>query len=174
MAWRCFDTERDHMDAAPLAIELNRVIHLHLPGASMPLDSTRSATRAEAIAEAFAALTLGLRPKGAAPIAAVRYARSKMLLSLAEKEADEAKKDAIAAKVIPKGGLTVGAHPSIYADDLVTISANVVEQAAKIDGAGLAADLLQAGVKPALVKRLVAKHTHEFAPAHRYVASLVV
>jgi hypothetical protein len=140
----------------------------------MPLDTTnRNSTRAEAIAEAFAAITLTPRPKRAADAVAVEYYVASTLLSAAEKRRDLAKREAVAAKVIPNGGLEIGTHARIYVGEIVEISANVTPQADKLDGAGLVADLLAAGVRKALLARLVKRHTHEFAPAHRYVASLV-
>jgi hypothetical protein len=42
-----------------------------------------------------------------------------------------------------------------------------------VDHAGYVADLLKAGVKPALIKRLDKKHRTEMRPAHKFTASLV-
>src|SRR4029077_2704672 len=105
----------------------------------MPLDS---ATRTDAIAEAFAALSLGLKPKSNTDAVAVRYLRASMPLSLAEKEPEAATKEAVAANVLPdhaKAPLSVGTHPRVYAGELVEISATVVEQATKLVADGLVA-----------------------------------
>ncbi len=138
----------------------------------MPLDS---ATRTDAIAEAFDAIILTPRPKGNSDAVAAEYYVASVLLSRAEKRREAATKAATAAGVLPdhaKAPLSVGTHPRVYAGELVEISATVVEQATKLDGEGLAADLA-ALVKPAVLKRLVAKHTRRFNPSHRYSASLV-
>ena len=138
----------------------------------MPLDS---ATRTDAIADAFAVLSLGLRPKSNVEATALEFLTSSTLLSLAEKRREAATKAATAAGVLPdhaKAPLSVGTHPRVYAGELVEISAAVVEQATKLDADGLVADLA-ALVKPAVLKRLVAKHTRRFNPSHRYSASLV-
>jgi hypothetical protein len=98
------------------------------------------------------------------------------LLSAAEKRREAATKAAVAAGVLPdhaKAPLPIGQHPGVYRGEVIEISAAVVAQADKLDGPGLVADLLAANVAPRLVKRLVAKNTRQFNPAHRYAASLV-
>ena len=139
----------------------------------MPLDAT---TRTDAIAEAFAALSYGLRPKSNTDAVADEWAVASELLSQAEKRRERATKAAVAAGVLPdhaKAPLAIGTHPRIFVGANVEISATVVEQAERLDGAALVADLLAAGVKAPLLKKLVAKHTKRFNPSHRYSASLV-
>ena len=139
----------------------------------MPLDGSTS--KLDALAESFAGLTLTPRPKGNVEATAVEYLISSHLLSLAEKRREAATKAATAAGVLPdhaKAPLSVGTHPRVYAGELVEISATVVEQATKLDADGLVADLA-ALVKPPVLKRLVAKHTRHFKPAHRYSAVLI-
>ncbi len=142
----------------------------------MPLDASAT-TRSDTLAESFAALSLGLRPKSNVEATAVEYAAASTLLSLAEKRRERAAKDATAAGVLPdhaKAPLAVGVHPRVYAGELVEISATVVEQATKLDAEGLVADLAAMSlVKPAVLKRLVAKHTRRFKPSHRYAATLI-
>jgi hypothetical protein len=53
----------------------------------------------------------------------------------------------------------------------VTINLKVVPQAPRVNTAALVAALEQAGVKPALLKRLVKKHTEKFGGAHIFTFS---
>ncbi len=142
----------------------------------MPLDATKPAAKLDALADQLSAITLGLNPKGNTDAIGLRLARGWKLRSLIEKECEAAGKEAVAAGVLPdhaKAPLSVGTHPRVYAGELVEISATVVEQAERLDGAALVADLLAAGVKAPLLKKLVAKHTKRFNPSHRYSATLV-
>lgn len=142
----------------------------------MPLDTTRPPTKLDAIAESFAGIAIMPRAKSNVEATAVEYLTASTLLSLAEKRRERAAKDATAAGVLPdhaKAPLSVGVHPRVYAGELVEISATVVEQAERLDGAALVTDLLAAGVKAPLLRRLVAKHTKRFNPSHRYSATLI-
>lgn len=142
----------------------------------MPLDATRPPTKLDALADQFAAITLGLKPKSNTDAVSVRYVRAKFLLSKAEKEAEAATKEAVAAGVLPDHATTplaLGTHPRVFHGEFVDISCVVVAQAEKFDQDGFAADLLASGVKAPLLKRLLAKHTRPQKNAHRYSATLI-
>lgn len=138
----------------------------------MPLDAT---TRTATLADAFAALSLGLRPKTNQDAIAERWATAKIVVSMAEKEYEASTKEMVAAGVLPDHAtapLALGVHANLFVGSNVSISAMVVRQADKFDEAGFVAEL--AGlVKPALLKRLRAKYTRPQKNAHRYSATLL-
>ncbi len=147
----------------------------------MPLDATRAANRTDAIDAAFDSIgndaaTRLPRGRRNAEVAAEEYLIATRLLARAEKRRERAAKGAVAAGVLPDHRahpMPLGEHPAIWTGEYVTVSVSVVQQAAKLDTEGLIADLIEAGVKPALIERLRARRTTEFAPAHRFTAALV-
>lgn len=89
--------------------------------------------------------------------------------SLNDKVKDDAKKRLVSRGKLPDFSahpLPVGTVRTLYASDLLTASVKVTAQADRVEVAGLVADLVAAGVKPGLLKRLVKRHTRSFAGAH--------
>lgn len=106
---------------------------------------------------------------------AFEYWAASEISSLAEKRRDEAKKAAVTGGVIPDfkaNPLDVGTRSTLYISELLTIAVDVTQQAPRLDGLALVADLVKAGVKPGLLKRLVKRHTKTFAGAHVITATL--
>lgn len=107
--------------------------------------------------------------------AAFEYWGSTLLVALAEAWRAKCKKTAIALGVIPDYEATplpIGSVTTVYTSPAMTIVAKVVPQAPRVDLAGLLVDLGRIGIKPSVLKRLVKKHTKEFAGAHIFTAQL--
>ena len=146
----------------------------------MPLDSTRSITITEAVNESFDEIGRAIRtmlPKAttAKDRLAAEYLAASLTSRLSEAWRDKTKRAAVGGGVLPDhtaDPFPVGTVETVYTGALVTISVKVVEQADRVDVAGLVASLEKAGVKPTLLKRLVKKHTKSFAGAHVFTASL--
>jgi hypothetical protein len=122
----------------------------------MPLDSTRASTDVRVVAREYHDASVGLRD--------------------AEARRKKATAAAVKLGVLPdheRFPLPVGTAEVVYADDGLVISVTVVAPITGWDHAGFVADLLKAGVKPALIKRLDKKHRTETRPAHKFVSSLV-
>jgi hypothetical protein len=105
----------------------------------------------------------------------VTYAVATQSGSLNETWRDDAKKALIACGALPDYGkepLPVGTQLTIYSDPLVTVGVKVVAQAPRLHADAFCADLLAAGVKPAVLKRLRKKHTVEFNGSHILTALL--
>jgi hypothetical protein len=152
----------------------------------MPLDDTNQPKRkhvrtkplldskpnANALARAELPATLAalcMRAKTSTSRKWVTYAVATQSQSLSEAWRDASKKALVACGALPDyaaNPLVVGTHATIYTDPLVTVGVKVVPQAPRLDIDACFADLLDAGVKPALLKRLRKKHTTEFNGAH--------
>lgn len=140
----------------------------------------RATAKTAAIASAFGEIgrvngTMMPESKKPGDKLAWEYWAASELSSLAEKRRDAAKAAAVKGGVIPDYGahpLEVDTRATIYISDLVTISVDVTRQATKLNGLALVADLVAAGIKPALLKRLVKKHTKSFNGAHGITAVL--
>lgn len=96
------------------------------------------------------------------------------------READARKKKAVAAAIRSgvlfdhlKEPMEPGTSQVIYSGRSVEISVAVGQPIEGVDHDGFVDGLLAAGVKPALIKRLAAKHATETRPAHRFTSSLV-
>ncbi len=108
--------------------------------------------------------------------AALEYHEASVGLRDAEARRKRATVVAVRLGILPdheKHPLPVGTCEVVYADDGLVISVTVLEPIAGIDHAGYVADLLKAGVKPAVIKRLDKRHKTETRPAHRFTSSLV-
>jgi hypothetical protein len=142
----------------------------------MPLDTAKPAGVTDAIAEAFTAIGYPNESRNARDRLAEEYWSASLLSRFADARREKAKKAAVTGGVLPDH-LThpypVGTSETIYAGATVTINLKVVPQADRLNTAALVADLQKAGVKPALLKRLVKKHTETFGGAHIFTASLV-
>jgi hypothetical protein len=68
--------------------------------------------------------------------------------------------------------MPVGTFETVYSGSLVTITVKVANQPDRVAVPALLADLEAAGVKAALLRRLVKKHSTSFAGAHTFTASL--
>ena len=145
----------------------------------MPLDAQAPATKTDALTATFAEIG---RPRGAAAsrkptkdVLAWEYAVSSLLARLSDARRDKAKKAAIAGGVLPDyaaNPLPIGTADTVYVSPLVTIGLKVVAQAERVNVPNLVADLLAAGVKPAVLTKLIKKNTESFAGAHVFTASL--
>jgi hypothetical protein len=130
----------------------------------MPLDSASTRTRAVATNEAPEA------------IAAFEYHEASLGMRAAETRRVRAHAAAVRAGVLPdhlKHPMPVGTNEVVYADHAVSISVLVYAPIVGLDHGSFVADLLKAGVKPALIKRLMAKHTTETRPAHKFITAAV-
>ena len=142
----------------------------------MPLDAARL-DRTAAITAAFGAIGKLLpKPKNGKDAIAYELYAASLVASLADKRREDAKKAAIDAGVLPdyaSDPYPVGTEEVVYSGALVAIMLKVVGQADRVNAGGLVADLTEAGVKPALLKRLLKKHTSTFNGAHIFTASLI-
>ena len=146
----------------------------------MPLDAARASDRTEALTDAFA--ELGRANGTAMPPTrktkdklAFEYWVASLLNRLAEARRDKAKRVAVAGGVLPDHAanpLPVGTSEIVFVGERVTIALKVVGQTDRVNVPALMADLVKAGVKPAVLKRLVKKHTESFAGAHVFTASV--
>lgn len=105
-----------------------------------------------------------------------KYHETSLALRAAEVERTKAHAAAVKAGVL-FDHLTnpepVGTSRVVYADTAVAITVTVYAPIVGVDHAGYVADLLKAGVKPALIKRLERKHRTETRPAHKFTTSVV-
>lgn len=152
----------------------------------MPLDSTKAITKTEAINAAFLAIgtagdsdTAMPRERGAKiptePIAWEVLA-SKHLRKAAEARYERAVKAAIKAGVIfdhKKAPLPDGTSKVVYKGTIVRIDLAVTTGRAGLDIEGFVEGVIKAGLKPALVTRLLAKHATTTAAPHEFTPSLV-
>jgi hypothetical protein len=142
----------------------------------MPRAAAAPLDRTAAVAGEFATIGTGVRIRDVQDKAAWEYWAASALLGLAEKRRDKAKKQAVAAAVIPNYAddpMPIGTAETVYSGAQVRIDVKVVEQATRVDVAALVIDLERAGVKLATLRRLVKKHTRTFNGAHILTASLV-
>lgn len=147
----------------------------------MPLDATRTVTITDAVNDAFDGIDRmvgAMLPKGTTEPdrTSVRHYASSLVARKAEAWRDQTKRAAVAGGVLPDHSADpypVGTAETVFTGKYVVIGLKVVEQADRVDVAGLVADLAKAGVKPAVLKRLVKRHTRSFPGAHIYSASLV-
>jgi hypothetical protein len=115
------------------------------------------------------------RASKVADAAAWEYWVASLLLQLAERRREAAKRAATVARVLPdyiNDPYPVGTVETVYSGPLVSIALKVVPQPPRVDVAALLNDLADLGVKPATLKRLVKKHTIEYAGAHVFTATL--
>ena len=146
----------------------------------MPLDVARATSTTESLNGAFR--EIGYGPGTAMPHCRVKhepaaweYHVASHLLRIAETRRKRAHAAAVRAGVIfdhERAPEPVGTNRLVYSGPLVEIGVAVAAPIEGIDHAGFVADLLRAGVKPALVKRLTTKHTTETRPAHKFTSSL--
>jgi hypothetical protein len=145
----------------------------------MPLDAAKTLPKigaAETINEAFAAIRFPNTARNARDRLAEEYWASSLLSRNADARREKAKRAAVTGGVLPDHlarPYPVGTSETVYAGATVTINLKVVPQADRVNTAALVAALEKAGVKPALLKRLVKKHTEKFGGAHIFTASLV-
>ena len=147
----------------------------------MPLDASQAIGKTDAINAAFASIgyvngSAMPRCRRAKELVAWEYHLASHLLRVAETRRKKAHADAVKAAVIfdhEKFPEPVGTNRLVYAGEVVEISVSVAAPIAGVDHVAFVVDLLKAGVKPALIKRLTAKHTTETRPAHKFVSSLV-
>jgi hypothetical protein len=141
----------------------------------MPLDTAKPNVT-DAVAEGFAAIGYPPGTRNARDRLAEEYWSASLLSRLADARREKAKKAAVTGGVLPDHlaePYPIGTAATVYAGPTVTISLKVVPQADRVNTAALVADLQKAGVKPALLKRLVKKHTEQFGGAHIFTAALV-
>lgn len=141
----------------------------------MPLDTTKSSVT-DAIAEDFSAIGYPPGTRNPRDRLAEEYWSASLLSRFADARREKAKKAAVTGGVLPDHlakPYPVGTAETVYAGATVTINLKVVPQADRVNTAALVADLHKAGVKPALLKRLVRKHTEQFGGAHIFTAALV-
>lgn len=146
----------------------------------MPLDSTRPPDRTAAVSDAVG--EIGRIIRAMLPRKATEQDKLfadfwgfSLAQRLIEPLRDKSKRAAIAGQVLPDHSakpFPIGTAETVYSSDLGSISMKVVEQADRLDVAGFVADLEKAGVRPALIKRLLKKHTKTFAGAHIFTATL--
>jgi hypothetical protein len=115
-------------------------------------------------------------PSADVRVAALQYHHASVGLRDAEARRKRATAAAVKLGILPdweKFPLPVGTCLVVYQDGTVSIALTVVEPIVGCDHAGFVADLLKAGVKPALLKRLEKKHRTETRPAHKFTSSVV-
>jgi hypothetical protein len=91
-------------------------------------------------------------------------------------DAGRATKEAIACGVLfdhAKHPREPGFEGVVYSGADVRISLKVGEPGSKLDLDTFLAALLLAGMKPAPLQRLVARHTHDTAPPHSFTSSVL-
>jgi hypothetical protein len=150
----------------------------------VPLDAARATNKLEAINEALDAIG----ETGATSMPASRRNNEHLawrwfvcshVLSRIEKQRDLARRACVAAGVLfdhTKEPLPVGtANHTVWDGDVVKITVAVTEPPAKFDRDGFIAELLAnkgKQITPALINRLVARHTGAHPPPHRFSSSL--
>jgi hypothetical protein len=149
----------------------------------MPLDTLKTSGKTlgrtgvtQLIAEAFGDIGYPPGSRSARDRLAEEYWSASLLSRFADARREKAKKAAVTGGVLRDHlaePYPVGTSETVYAGATVTINLKVVPQAPRVDTAALVADLQKAGVKPALLKRLVKKHTEQFGGAHIFTAALV-
>ncbi len=147
----------------------------------MPLDVAAATSLTERLNEAFAAIgasngTAPPRKVNAAEAAAYEYHVSSHLLRIAETRRKRAHAAAVKAGVMfdhERAPEPVGTERVVYAGALVEVSVTVAAPVQGLDHLAFVVGLLEAGVKPALVKRLQARHATETRPSHRFSSTLV-
>lgn len=119
----------------------------------------------------------GAKPKpNAKALAAMEYHLASTLARDAAARKKAAHKHAVSAAVLPdheNHPREPGTSEVCYDDGKIRIVLMVAEPIEKLDAAPLIEDLVKAGVKPAMLARLVKKHTYGTAPAHVFTSSLV-
>lgn len=143
----------------------------------MPLDSTHAATKTDLISAAFSEIGKAQLPttKSTKDKLALEYWAASLLNRLSEARREKAKKAAVMGGVLPdhtSNPLAIGSAETVYSGPLVTIGVKVVAQADRVNVPGLVAYLEKNGVKPALLKRAVKRHTEVFGGAHIFTALL--
>jgi hypothetical protein len=142
----------------------------------MPLDSARPLDRTAAITDAFGEIERMTKTRNAKDRMAMEYWAASVLLGLAEKRRDKAKRAAVAGGVLPDHAahpMAIGTAETVYTGAQVRIDVKVVEQADRVDVPAMMVDLERAGVKLVTLRRLLKKHTKTFNGAHIFTASLV-
>jgi len=145
------------------------------------LDAPSANAKAAAINESFAAIggtgdTRMPRAKGNSEPIAWEYHVASHLLRLADARKKKAQAAAVKAGVIfdhEKQPLCVGTNALVYAGEVVEIVVSVTTAATRLDTAGLFDAFEKAGLKRALIDRLVAKFTSDNRPPHKFVSTLV-
>ena len=150
--------------------------------AQTPLEVSDVVARTEAVSAAFAAigrtLDMGIPQARDDPREqlAVNYLDATLLLRLAEIRRKAEHRACVKGGVLidhEKAPEPVGTNRLIYSGSVVQITLTVAAPIVGIDHAAFVEDLLKAGVKPALIKRLQAKHATETRPAHKFTPVLV-
>jgi hypothetical protein len=151
----------------------------------MPLDAARAVTKTQAITDAFA--EIGTVSRTAMPrctlkaaalaraLAAWKLHIAGQLRRLAESAWQQALAGAIKTGTIPdaaKAPEPVGTDRIVYAGPVVCIRLVVAKPIEVVDHLAYVAELLEAGVNPALLRKLAKRHTTETRPAHRFSTSL--
>ena len=148
----------------------------------MRLDAAKASLKTEAITKAFESIgyteeTAMPRCRGNVEPIAWEYHAASQLLRLAEKRRKKAQAAAVEAGVIFDHKLEpeeVGTNRQVYRGPVIEVTLAVSPSQDSFDHAGFVAALLKAGVKPALITRLTAKHTRVGNPIHTFRSSLVV
>jgi len=156
----------------PVPVESTPAVPAKRSHARKPASDANAEARAE-LDRTLAALLP--RAKTAASRAWVTYAVATRAVSLNEAWRETSKKALVASGSLPDyaaNPLPVGTVLTVYSDPLVTAGVKVVPQAPRLNVDACFADLLAAGVKPALLKRLRKKHTTDFSGAHILTALL--
>ena len=143
--------------------------------------SPEAAAKPEPAAEARAELDrafaeLLAKAKTAKSRAVLAYWASSRADSQSDAWREESKRALIASGVLPDyaaNPLPVGTVATIYSDPLVMLSVKVVQQADRLAVDAFVADLVAAGVKLPLLRRLRKRHTTGFSGAHTITALLV-
>jgi len=147
------------------------------------LPTDRANARTAAFNEAFAAIGTSIGTamprtrslKNNEPVA-WEYHVASHLERIARARKNKAEKDAVKVGVLfdsEKQPMAVGTNAPIYIGNVIEIGVSVTTPQTRFDAAAFIADLLEAGVKPALVTRLTAKHTLESRAPHKFTSSIV-
>jgi hypothetical protein len=152
----------------------------------MPLDATRATSKTTAINDALAAIgvegdTAMPRCKARGVALAEERAAYRLFVAGHCRRRAETEWNAALALAVETGVIfdhredpePVGTDRVVFAGLVTEIRVTVAAPIAGVDHAGFVADLLKAGVKPALIKRLTGKHATETRPAHSFKPSLV-
>ena len=148
----------------------------------MRLDAAKASLKTEAITNAFEGIgtteeTAMPRCRGNVEPIAWEYHAASQLLRLAKKRREKAQAAAVEAGVIFDHKLepeAVGTNRQVYRGAVIEVTLAVGPGQDIVDHEGFVAGLLKAGVKPALIKRLTAKHTLAGNPIHTFRSSLVI
>jgi hypothetical protein len=145
------------------------------------LDTTRANAKTAAFNEAFAAIGNSIatgmpRSKGNLEPVAWEYHVASHLQRIATARKSKAEKEAVKSGVLfdpEKNPMPVGTNGNIYRGEVVEIGVSVTTPQTRFDAAGFIADLIDAGVRPALIKRLTDKHTLENRAPHKFTSAFV-